>query len=161
MNYAAIRKTMFFKQMPHYDIVTVSIHAHVAGKLAAELQHCPEQAVRIRAAGQTMDDMVRRTVVKPSALVNFVVCGIRSRFENKRTHRLRTVQDDVAGPFLYVIGNDGLVRVGLGPLRPIAARPHLAHGRRHQSHDVLQIAGNGFPYMKFHNKKTGCYTGLI
>ena len=83
MDDAAVLVTVFLQAFAHDDVGLVRVDADIGRNGLAIVQNGIQNAVRIRRAGNTMDDMIR-LIVKPLTIVNHLVSHLGAGQEGKR-----------------------------------------------------------------------------
>lgn len=123
----AVLETCLKDGMLHHEIVAMCVYADGTVVLLSVLQHLPEDAFDLSAAGDAMDGGIGG-VVQPSSVVYDIVGRVYTAPQDEGGHDMIVLDADVAVATLDVLPQEVIAGVTVGPLVGVACLGHEPAG---------------------------------
>lgn len=155
MDNAAVGEGVFGYKMAHDVVIAVGINAEVGLRSLAVAHYCIKDAVDMRFAGDTMNDVIRG-VIEPRAVIDVAIGGVRARTEDEVAHGVAIISSDEPGIATDNVLTDNVTGgITVDPLMGIATLLHDGTCPVDDGHDVIGICRSGRSYLQhlYHGKR--------
>ena len=129
-------------------VIAVGIYAEVGLRSLAVTHYGIKDAMDMRSAGDTMNDVIRG-VIEPRAVIDVAIGGIRARTEDEVAHGVAIISSDEPGIATGNVLTDNVTRgITVDPLMGIATLLHDGTCPMDDGHDVIGICRSGRSYLQ-------------
>ena len=140
---AAVGEPVLQDVVLHDAVVAVRVDADVALPREAELHDILEDAVCLRETRDAVDDVVRLCVIKPLAVVDPGVRGLRTWQEREVGHNAAGLLNHVTARFRHVRPHNLQRGIAVVPLAPVAVSDHYGPGSSENLQEPCRILRQG------------------
>ena len=148
MDNTTVGEGVFGYEMAHDMVIAVGIYAEVGLRSLAVTHYGIKDAMDMRSAGDTMNDVIRG-VIEPRAVIDVAIGGIRARTEDEVAHGVAIISSDEPGIATGNVLTDNVTRgITVDPLMGIATLLHDGTCPMDDGHDVIGICRSGRSYLQ-------------